>query len=95
MYQSAAGTSWNVGDPLYLGRRTLRVVGIRDEDADQPRVLVVGEGADLRALTTGKRAAHPGWANALDDLTTGLPRCREWTHGTLLLAKRQLEMSSA
>jgi hypothetical protein len=26
---------------IYLGHRTLRVVGRRDDDADQPRVLVV------------------------------------------------------
>lgn len=24
-FQSPAGTTWNVGDPIYLGRRTLRV----------------------------------------------------------------------
>jgi hypothetical protein len=29
------------GDEIPLGRRTLRVVGIRDDDADQPPVLVV------------------------------------------------------
>jgi hypothetical protein len=43
-FQSAAGTSWNVGDPLYLGRRTLRVVDTRlDEslDGDPVQVLIV------------------------------------------------------
>jgi hypothetical protein len=30
-----------VGDSLPLGKRTLRVVGVRDDDADQPPVLVV------------------------------------------------------
>jgi hypothetical protein len=40
-FRSSAGTSWNVGDVLYLGRKTLRVVEIRDDDADQPPCLVV------------------------------------------------------
>jgi hypothetical protein len=30
-----------VGDSVPLGKRTLRVVGVRDDDADQPPVLVV------------------------------------------------------
>ena len=38
---SAAVPNWAVGDCIYLGERTLRVVGWRDEDADQPPVLVV------------------------------------------------------
>jgi hypothetical protein len=33
--------NWRSGDTIPLGRRTLRVVGIRDDDADQPPVLVV------------------------------------------------------
>jgi hypothetical protein len=33
--------NWKPGDSIYLGRRTLRVLGIRDDDADQPPVLVV------------------------------------------------------
>jgi hypothetical protein len=35
--------NWNPGDSIYLGRRTLRVVGTRDEDADEPPVLIVEE----------------------------------------------------
>jgi hypothetical protein len=35
--------NWNPGDAIYLGRRTLRVIGIRDDDADQPPVLIVEE----------------------------------------------------
>ena len=38
---SAAVPNWKPGDSIYLGKRTLRVVGVRDEDADQPPVLVV------------------------------------------------------
>lgn len=30
-----------VGDSVPLGKRTLRVVGVRDDDADQPPVLVI------------------------------------------------------
>jgi hypothetical protein len=40
---SAAVPNWNAGDLIPLGRRTLRVVGIRDDDADQPPVLLVEE----------------------------------------------------
>ena len=38
--------NWRPGDAIYLGRRTLRVVGMRDDDADQPPVLIV-EGSAL------------------------------------------------
>lgn len=40
---SAAVPAWKPGDTIPLGRRTLRVVGIRDVDTDQPPVLVVEE----------------------------------------------------
>jgi hypothetical protein len=35
--------SWREGDTIHLGKRTLRVIGKRDDDADQPPVLVVEE----------------------------------------------------
>jgi hypothetical protein len=34
---------WHAGDTIPLGRRTLRVVAIRDDDVDQAPVLVVEE----------------------------------------------------
>jgi hypothetical protein len=34
------------GETIHLGRRTLRVVGVRDDDADQPPVLVVEDVAE-------------------------------------------------
>ena len=37
----SAVPNWKAGDSIYLGRRTLRVVGIRDDDADQPPILIV------------------------------------------------------
>jgi hypothetical protein len=37
----AALPSWSLGDTIHLGGRTLRVVGHRDDDANQPPVLVV------------------------------------------------------
>jgi hypothetical protein len=40
---SAAVPNWKLGDTIPLGGRTLRVVGKRDEDADQSPVLVVLE----------------------------------------------------
>ena len=39
----AAVPNWEAGDSIYLGARTLRVIGKRDDDADQPPVLVVEE----------------------------------------------------
>lgn len=32
---------WQAGDTIPLGRRTLRVIGVRDVDADETPVLVV------------------------------------------------------
>jgi hypothetical protein len=40
---ATAVPNWKPGDTIPLGRRTLRVVGIRDVDADQPPVLVIEE----------------------------------------------------
>jgi hypothetical protein len=40
---SAAVPDWKPGHTIHLGRRTLRVVGLRDDDAEQPPVLVVEE----------------------------------------------------
>jgi hypothetical protein len=33
--------SWRAGDVIPLGKRSLRVVGKRDDDADEPPVLIV------------------------------------------------------
>lgn len=38
---SSAVPDWKPGHTIHLGRRTLRVVELRDEDADRPPVLVV------------------------------------------------------
>jgi hypothetical protein len=38
---SAAVPNWKPGDTIHLGRKTVVVVGRRDDDADQPPVLVV------------------------------------------------------
>jgi hypothetical protein len=38
---TTAVPNWRVGDESPLGRTSLRVVALRDEDADQPPVLVV------------------------------------------------------
>jgi hypothetical protein len=35
------GVSWKAGDTIAIGRRTLRVLGVRLDDADQPPALVV------------------------------------------------------
>jgi hypothetical protein len=36
---SSAIPNWQPGETIPLGGKTLRVVGLRDEDADQPPVL--------------------------------------------------------
>jgi hypothetical protein len=38
---TSAVPNWRAGDTIPLGQRTLRVVRVCDEDADQPPVLVV------------------------------------------------------
>jgi hypothetical protein len=42
---TVAVPDWPVGSQIYFRGRTLRVIGKRDDDADQPPVLVV-ENAD-------------------------------------------------
>lgn len=45
MFRSASGVSWKAGDTIPLGARTLRVVDVRDDDADQPPALIVEDAA--------------------------------------------------
>jgi hypothetical protein len=40
---ASAVPNWGPSDTIPLGQRTLRVIGKRDDDADQPPVLVVEE----------------------------------------------------
>jgi hypothetical protein len=40
-FRSAPGVSWKAGDTIAIGRRTLRVLGVHEDDADQPPPLVV------------------------------------------------------
>jgi hypothetical protein len=42
--RSAPSVTWKAGDTIPLGGRTLRVVEVRDDDADQPPRLVVEGG---------------------------------------------------
>jgi hypothetical protein len=37
---SSAVPNWRSGDSIYFGHRTLHAVGIRDDDAPQPPVIV-------------------------------------------------------
>ena len=46
----AAVPNWRPGDTIHLGKRTLRVVHIRDDDADQAPMLVVEETGPERPL---------------------------------------------
>jgi hypothetical protein len=44
---STAVPNWRAGDTIPLGRRTLRVVGLRDDDdADLPPILIVDDVAE-------------------------------------------------
>ena len=38
---SSAVPNWAPGETIHFGHRTVRVVGVRDDDADQPPVLIV------------------------------------------------------
>jgi hypothetical protein len=38
---SAAVPDWKPGHTIHLGHKTLRVIGLRDDDAEQAPVLVV------------------------------------------------------
>jgi hypothetical protein len=40
---SSAVPNWGPGETIHFGHRTLRVVAVRDDDADSPPVLVVEE----------------------------------------------------
>jgi hypothetical protein len=40
---NTAVPNWSEGDCVQLGKRELRVIGKRDDDGDQPPVLVVEE----------------------------------------------------
>jgi hypothetical protein len=39
--------NWREGDTIPLGHRSLRVVSIRDDDAEQPPVLIVEDVAEM------------------------------------------------
>ena len=38
---SSAVPNWSPGETIHFGQRTLRVIAVRDDDADSPPVLVV------------------------------------------------------
>jgi hypothetical protein len=43
---SSAVPNWAPGETIHFGHRTVRVVGVRDDDADQPPVLVIEDAAE-------------------------------------------------
>jgi hypothetical protein len=43
---AAARPDWKAGDAIYFGRKTVRVVAVKDEDADQAPSLVVRDTAE-------------------------------------------------
>jgi hypothetical protein len=38
-------SKWRPGDPIYFGYKTLRVLAVRDDEAEHPPLLVVVEDA--------------------------------------------------
>ena len=65
--------NWKTGGTIPLGRRTLRVVAIRDDDADQPPVVIVEFRVDsVSALD------FPDFGGLASRLTrsTAVARCR-------------------
>jgi hypothetical protein len=46
---------WDAGDTIHLGKRTLRVIGKREDDADRPPVLIVEEVAGIGHRTAVRR----------------------------------------
>jgi hypothetical protein len=38
---SVSVPNWRVGDEIHVGAQKLRVVGVRDDEADEPPVLIV------------------------------------------------------
>jgi hypothetical protein len=72
---SSAVPNWGPGETIHVGHRTLRVVAVRDDDADSPPVLVV---EDLAASVTRVRrvgflcsARPPGQEDGPDGPWTG------------------------
>jgi hypothetical protein len=48
---SVAVPDWPDGSLIHVGKRTLRVIGRRNDNADQPPVLVVEDGAKTASHT--------------------------------------------
>jgi hypothetical protein len=48
---SSAAPNWAPGETIHFGHKTLRVVRVRDDDADQPPVLVVEHVAESATST--------------------------------------------
>jgi hypothetical protein len=46
-WRRSRASNWRPGDTIHLGQRTLRVLGVRDDDADQLPVLVVEDVAGM------------------------------------------------
>jgi hypothetical protein len=42
----ASRPDWKAGDAIYFGRKTLRVVDVRDPDTDRAPILVVRDAAE-------------------------------------------------
>jgi hypothetical protein len=51
--------NWSAGDTIHLGKRTLRVIGKRDDHADQPPVLVVEDAANQQAQSENGYRCSP------------------------------------
>jgi hypothetical protein len=43
---SSAVPNWGPGETIHFGHKTMRVVDVRGDDADEPRVLVIEDVAE-------------------------------------------------
>jgi hypothetical protein len=58
--------NWKPGDSICLGHRELRVVGVRDDDADQPPVLIVDDAPNHSQAPPGPyKGAGPASRNSV------------------------------
>jgi hypothetical protein len=68
---SSAVPNWRPGDTIPLGKRTLQVVELRDDEADAPPVLIVEELATRNSSSEGPEHQPPDQEGNADEPTAG------------------------
>jgi hypothetical protein len=72
-YLSATGTAWNLGDPLYIGRRTLRVIATRLDEGGRRSGPVASGGTGLARWGCGRASRTPKTRSVLPRRTPQSP----------------------